>query len=75
MRKKVFLATMNCKLEDSSCVAKFWHVFNESCKEANSTSKIFSPCGWVTDMSPVNFNGLAIITGEYSGHLQITKKN
>ena len=33
---------------------------------------MFSLCGWVTDMAPVNFNGLAIISGEYTVKLLIS---
>ena len=64
MRQQVFSVTMNCKFEDGSSVAKFWRVFNEPFKGVNSTSKIFCPCAWVTDMASANFNGPAIIYGE-----------
>lgn len=64
LRKQVVLATMNCKHEDSSYVAKFWRVFNDAFKKVNKTEKRFSPSGWVTDMASANFNGLCTIYGE-----------
>ena len=64
LRKQVILATMNCKHEDSNYVAEFWREFNDAYRKVNTTEKIFSLCGWVTDMATANFSGFSIVYGE-----------
>ena len=42
LRKKVILATINCKHEGSNYVAEFWHKFNDAYRKLNTTEKISS---------------------------------
>ena len=64
LRKQVILATMNCKHEDSNYVAEFWREFNDAYRKVTTTEKIFSLCGWVTDMATANFSVFSIVYGE-----------
>ena len=41
LRKQVFPATMNCKLQDSSRVAKFWRVLTNHLKKQIRQVKCF----------------------------------
>ena len=63
-KQEVFLATMQCKLEDEGRIELFWRLLNRAYKEVNYTDTKFLPKGWYTDLATSNFTGLIQIYGE-----------
>ena len=63
LKKKIVLATMNCKHGDSNYVANFLTTLNEAFKKAKGKEKRFCSTSWLSDIVSANFNGLSTIYG------------
>ena len=59
-----FLATMDCKHEDTNYMERFSHIFNGAYKETSLTKEKFNLTDWCSNMAGTNFNGRKQIYGE-----------
>ena len=63
-RKLLRLATMEVKGETSENVALFCRLFNEVLDEVKGEPGYkFNPCGWITDETGANLNGIGMVYG------------
>ena len=54
---------METDAEDSQCITLFWTLFQEALGKATSTSNVFNPSGWSTDMAGANLVGIKNVFG------------
>ena len=58
LKKQISLAIMKTEAEDSQCITLFWTLFQEALGKVTSTTNVFNPSGWSTDMAGANLVGI-----------------
>ena len=54
---------METEAEDSQCITLFWTLFQEALGKVTSTTNVFNPSGWSTDMAGANLVGIKNVFG------------